>query len=148
MAGGFLVGMVGNLASIPLCRLFGGRYSLVAALFQGGSGLALLLLAAQTAALPAVALFWLLYLPSGVIGSPVAALLNGEVSASQRSTMLSAASLVSYPGFFAGSALLGAVAEGAGIPLAWGLAGGVTLASLFCYLRADVYRNITEPLAP
>lgn len=137
MAGSFLVGALGNMASISLSRLFRKRYGLLAATFQGLQGVSLGLLALQATPLPAAALFWLVYLTMAVTGSPSMTLLNLEVPSAQRSTMLSVASLVSYMGFFVGSVALGYVAERAGIPTAWLIAGGVTVLSLLFYLRVD-----------
>jgi MFS family permease len=137
MAGSFLVGALGNALSIPLSRLFRKRYGLVAAVFQGLQGVSLVLLALQTATLPAAALFWLVYLNMAVKSSPSMTLLNQEVSAVQRAAMLSVASLAAYAGYFSGSIVLGYVAERVGIPLAWLVAGGATLLSLFFYLKVD-----------
>lgn len=137
MAGSFLVGALGHLASIPLSRLLGGRYGLLAATFQGAQGLLLMLLALQAAPLPAAGLFWLVYLSMAVTGSPRMTLLNLEVPAAQRAALLSVTSLVSYAGFFVGSVALGYVADRAGVPLAWLLAGGVLTLSLFCYLQVE-----------
>ncbi len=149
MAGSFLIGALGNLISIPLGRLFRKRYGLLSAAFQGLQGIALVFLALQKATLPAAALFWFIYLTMAVRGSPSMALFNLEVPSAQRSTMLSVASLVSYAGFFVGSVTLGYIAERAGIPTAWLLAGGVTVLSLVFYLRVDARARTTRtPASP
>ncbi len=137
MASSFLVGALGNMASIPLSRLFRKRYGLLATTFQGLQGVSLVLLALQTTPLSAAALFWLVYLNMAVKGSPSMTLFNLEVPSSRRASMLSVASLISYPGFFVGSVVLGYVAEHAGIPIAWLVAGGVTVLWLVFYLRVD-----------
>ena len=111
LAGSFGVGMLGNLASIPLSRIFSERYAVVAALMQGLGGLTLVLLALQTRALPAALLFWLAYLTLGVSGSPRQTLLNRAVPADSRAALLSVSSLTTYVGFFLGSVLLGRLAE-------------------------------------
>jgi len=146
MAGSFLVGALGNMASIPLSRLFRKRYGLLAATFQGLQGLSLVLLALQTAPLSAAGLFWLVYLTMAVRGSPSMTLFNLEVPSAQRASLLSVASLVSYAGFFVGSVALGYVADGAGVPLAWLIAGGVTGLSLLFYLQVDVRAYRKEDL--
>ncbi len=147
MAGSFLIGALGNIVSIPLGRLFRKRYGLLSAVFQGLQGVLLVFLALQRTALPAAALFWLVYLTMAVKGSPSMTLFNREVPSAQRSTMLSVASLVSYAGFFVGSVTLGYVAERAGIPIAWLLAGSVTVLSLVFYLRVDA-RTPRTPDSP
>lgn len=147
MAGSFLIGALGNLTSIPLDRLFRKRYGLLSAVFQGLQGVLLILLALQKNALPAAALFWLVYLTMAVKGSPSMTLFNLEVPSAQRSTLLSVASLVSYAGFFAGSVTLGYVAERAGIPTAWLLAGGIMVMSLVFYLWVDA-RTSRTPASP
>ena len=147
MAGSFLIGALGNIVSIPLSRFFRKRYGLLSATFQGLQGVSLVFLALQETTLPAAALFWLIYLTMAVRGSPSMTLFNQEVPSAQRSTMLSLASLVSYAGFFVGSVTLGYVAERAGIPTAWLLAGGVTVLSLVFYLRVDA-RTLRKPASP
>ena len=134
MTGGFLAGMVGNLLSIPIARLLGKRHYLVAALGQMTQVLTLAFLALQDTALAAGGLFWLTYLTRGVASSPQEALLNEEISAAQRSTMLSAASLVNYAGIFIGSTLLGIVAERISIPVAWLVGSGVALLAVLVLL--------------
>lgn len=135
MAGSFGVGMLGNLASIPISRLCRGHHGRTVVLAQGLGGLAFVLLALQTQALPAVLLFWLVYLTLGVSSSPLQTLLNEAVPSSSRAAMLSVGSLMSYIGYFLGSLLLGQVAERLSIAAAWGVAGAVLFTSLLFYLR-------------
>jgi MFS family permease len=141
MAGSFIAGMVGNLSSIPLSRLLKGRYGLVAAVFQGLQGFLLVLLAIQGAVIPAVMMFWLVYLSRGVIDSPHAALVNEEIPADRRSSMLSVQSLAAYVGSFLGSVLLGYVAKTSSLGAAWTIAGSLLLVSLVLYLRVDSRRT-------
>ncbi len=144
-AGSFLIGALGNMTSVPLGRLFGKRYGLLSAAFQGLQGVSLVLLAFQESTLPAAALFWLVYLTMAVKGSPSMTLFNLEVPSAQRASMLSVASLISYAGFFVGSVTLGDVAERAGISAAWLRAGGVTVVSLLLYLRVDARARLQTP---
>ena len=137
LAGSFGVGMLGNLASIPLCRLFSERYARVAALMQGLGGLALVFLALQTRALPAVLLFWAVYLTLGVSGSPRQTLLNRAVPSGARAALLSVGSFMTYVGFFLGSVVLGKLAEQLSVSAAWGLAGVVFTVSLGFYGRLE-----------
>ncbi len=141
LAVSFLVGMIGNLAAPRLTRWFGGRPGGVCALFHGLRGALLVGLAMQTGVVPAAVLFWLVYLGQGVVVSTNSLLLNQEIPAERRSSMLSIQSLVSYAGGFIGSAGLGFVADRTSIGLAWGLAGGVLLVSCVLYLRVDAIRK-------
>lgn len=144
MAGNFLVGMVGNLLSVPLARRWGGRYARISAfarLFQGASILAL---AATGALVPAAGFFWLTYLMGGVGASPHATLLNAEIPSERRSAMLSVQSLAAYLGSFVGGAALGYVAEHASISAAWLIAGALTVVSLVPYLVLDARRDRAE----
>lgn len=143
MAGNFIVGMVGNLAATLLSRWFNRRYGLVAAVFQGIRGLMLIWLALQTAVVPAVALFWLVYFNMGVINSPHATLVNQQIPAERRSAMLSVQSLAFYLGSILGSVGLGYLAEHASIATAWLVAGVITVVSFGLYLQVDVRQSRT-----
>jgi predicted MFS family arabinose efflux permease len=85
----------------------------------------------------AAAFFWLAYMNMGVINSPHSTLLNREIPAEQRSSMLSIASLVGYVGAMIGGAGLGYVAEHASISTAWIIGGMVLVVSLGLYWRVD-----------
>jgi DHA1 family quinolone resistance protein-like MFS transporter len=141
MGGNFLAGMVGNLLATPISRLLNKRYGLVCAIFQGIWGVAIILLALQTGLPFAVFFFWLAYMNMGVINSPHNTLLNREIPAEQRSSMLSIASLAGYVGAMIGGAGLGYVAEHASISTAWIISGVVLVASLGLYWRVDVRQS-------
>ncbi|MCB0158771.1 MAG: hypothetical protein KDD83_11620, partial [Caldilineaceae bacterium] len=149
MAGNFLAGMVGNGLAPAAGRQLHKRYGLLAALFQALRGVAMLVLALQVTLVPAAAVFWLVYLGMGVVNSPHATLLNRRIPGQYRSAMLSIDSLLGYVGGFFASVLLGLVAERAGIGLAWGIGGGVLLASALLYVRVDRREQAesTEPVA-
>jgi len=134
LAGCFGMGVLGNLVATPLTRLLGGRYALVAGLFQLLQGAAFLLLAAQGGVVAATALFWLTYVARSAWSSPHAALFNGRVPSERRSVMLSVQSLASFGGAFVGSVALGALAEGTSIPLAWSVSGALVLLATLLYL--------------
>jgi MFS family permease len=140
MAGNFLVGMAGNLLSIPLSRRLDGRHAMVAAIFRLLQGAFVLALALQFSAIPAVAFFWLIYLAGGVGLSPHLTLVNREIPAAHRSSMLSVQSLASYVGSFLGGSALGYVADHFSIPAAWLIAGALTVLSLGFYLALDRQR--------
>lgn len=141
MTGGFLAGMVGNLVAIPLTRFLGKRYALVGAIFRGLGGALLILLASQSTVVGATAMFWLFYFGRGVSSSPLGKVKNDEIPQARRSSMLSVSSLVSYMGFFGGSALLGLVAERASISLAWAVSGALLVVSSILYLRIDAIQR-------
>jgi MFS family permease len=145
MGGNFLVGMVGNLLATPLSRLLNKRYGLVCAIFQGAWGVAIVLLALQTTSATAVLLFWLAYMNMGIINSPHNTLLNREIPAEQRSSMLSIASLAGYVGSMMGGAGLGYVAEHASISVAWIMGAVVLMVSLGLYWRVDVRQGKGHP---
>lgn len=144
MAGNFLIATAGNLLATPLSKLLRQRYGLIAAVFQGLQGAMLIGLALQTNQWAAVGLFWLVYLNLGILNSPVSTLVNQEVPASHRSSMLSIFSLASYAGGFLGSAGLGYLAEHGSIPLAWIVAGSLLVVSLLLFVQIEVNRARRE----
>ena len=139
LAGTFGMSMVGSLASVPISRLLGRRYALVAAAFQGLQGVMLIVLALQSSALFAASFFWLTYLMEGVVSAPHKTLFNRVIPSSRRSTMLSVHSLVNFSGGFIGSAVLGLVAVRSSVSTAWLAVGAVVILSLTLYLALDRY---------
>ncbi len=137
MTGYFLIGIVGNLLATYFSKLLRQQYVLVAALFQGLQGVLLIVLAGQTAVIPAAALFWLAYMSLSGVNSPQSALFNQEIPAERRSAMLSVQSLAMYAGSILGSTILGYVAEITSIQAAWTITGSVLLVSLLLY--AGIY---------
>lgn len=137
MAGSFLVSMGGNMLSVPLSKRLHNRYGIVAALARGLQGLLLIILGLQTMLMPAMFLFWLVYLNLGVIDSPHNTLVNEQIPTSRRSVMLSVQSLAVYFGGFVGSAGLGFIARSYDIGGAWIVAGVVSMLSLLLYLVID-----------
>lgn len=138
MGGNFIVGMIGNQLATWLVRCFKGRHGLVSAVFQLLRGAFLILLAIQTAALPAMLYFWLVYLNMGIINSPVETIYNSQIPAERRSAMLSVGSLVSYLGSIAGSVMLGYIAESSSIMVAWAICGAGLILAAFLYLKTDM----------
>lgn len=137
MGGNFVVGMVGNQLSTKLGKLFRGRYGILSALFQALRGGLLVLLALQSTALPAMVLFWLVYLNMGIISSPLVTLFNNEIPSERRSSMLSIQSLISYLGSIAGSTALGYVAEKFSISFAWVISGIALILASILFVRVD-----------
>ena len=144
LAGSFGLGMVGNLLSTPLSKVFKKRYGLVAALFQGLQGGVLLLLALQSTVGLGAAFFWLVYFSRGTMNSPHATLFNDEVPAAKRSSMLSVQSLANYVGGGVGSIALGYISDSFSISTAWMIAAGLLALSLPLYLLVDARRARTE----
>jgi DHA1 family quinolone resistance protein-like MFS transporter len=145
LGGSFLVGMAGNLLATPASRWLKKRYGLVCAIVQGTWGIAIILLAMQTTPPSAVLFFWLAYLNMGVINSPQQTLLNREIPAQQRSSMLSIASLAGYVGAMIGGVGLGYVAEHASIGAAWIVGGTVLVVSSGLYVGVDMRQTQRQP---
>ncbi|MEZ4517227.1 MAG: MFS transporter [Chloroflexota bacterium] len=151
MTGYFLVGMAGNLLAAPLSRKLNQRYGLVSALARVLQGVFMIFLAASSALVPAAAFYWLVFLTAGLGTSPHATLVNNEIPAEQRSTMLSVQSLAFYAGSFLGGAALGWLAENWSIAGAWVLAAFVIALSSVAYIALDrshrqaVMAQSTEP---
>ncbi len=137
LGGNFVLGMVGNMLSTPLSKLMKKRYGLVAALFQAIRGIVLILLAMQTAVLPAALLFWGVYLTMGIVNSPHETLVNREIPAGRRSTMLSVQSLAAYTGGILGSMILGLIAQQFSIGGAWIVTGSILMVSCMLYWQVD-----------
>ncbi len=123
LAGGFAMGMLGNLAAIPVSRWLRRRYALVAALFKLAQAAVLVGLAYRQGWVAAAGLFWLFYVSMAGSNSPLGTLFHAEVPARRRSVMLSVQSLAGFTGAFVGSIGLGWIAERAGIGVAWVVAG-------------------------
>lgn len=137
MAGNFVLGAVGNIVSPMLAKRLNQRLGLLAGLFELLRGVFLILLVFQTSVYTAVLWFWLIYFGMGGANSPVAVILNSEISAEKRSSMLSIQSMVGYLGFFSGSVVLGFIAEQFSIETAWIVGGCVLLVSFIPYLQID-----------
>ncbi|MCA9838213.1 MAG: MFS transporter [Trueperaceae bacterium] len=143
----FLMGVIGNLGSIPLSQVMGKRYGLVAALSQIIASLAIILLAMQQGPWLASACFWLYYLAVALTGSPVATLFNQEIPSQMRSSMQSVMSLVGYAGAFVGSVGLGWVAKQASVASAWRIAGALLFISVMVYVQIDRLAKPQERLS-
>ena len=134
MAGGFLAAAAGSALAPRLARAVGGgasRSATAATLAQATAYATLA--AAGTVALAAPA-FVAVYLLGGTRGPFHQELLHEHVTAEQRSTMLSAASLSMAAGALAASLTVPALVEAAGIPWTWALVAGVLAASSLLYL--------------
>jgi DHA1 family quinolone resistance protein-like MFS transporter len=138
MGGNFLFGMLGNMLITPINKKLGKRYGLSAAIFQGLRGIMLIWLAFLTNVPMAVLFFWLVYLNMGAVNSLHSTLLHEQIPSEQRSSMLSIESLASYIGGAISGIFLGYVAEQSSISVAWVIAGGTLVISLFLYLRIEV----------
>jgi predicted MFS family arabinose efflux permease len=81
----------------------------------------------------------------GVVNSPHSTLLNREIPAEHRSSMLSIASLAGYVGAMIAGAGLGFVAEHSSISVAWIMGGAVLVVSLTLYWWVDLRDGRRRP---
>ena len=145
MAGNFVLGAVGNMLSSALGKRFQGRLGLMAGIVEILRGFMLLLLVLQENAFISVAFFWLVYFGMGLNGPAIGTILHGEIPAELRSTMLSIQSMVSYIGVFAGSLILGAIAERFSIAKGWMVGSFMLMLLLLPYLKINrLYQPAVE----
>lgn len=135
MAVSFLVGVGGNMLSIPAGKRLNQRYALLAALARTLQSIALLAMALLQPLAGFAGGFWLFYLGGAFNSSPHETLVNREIPAQRRSAMLSTQSLAIYAGSFLGSILLGAIAQASTISAAWIVAAVLSMVSLALYAR-------------
>jgi len=140
----FALGVLGNMASIPLAKLFNKRYGLMAAFSQASCGLAIICLAAQSNVGFATGFLWLFYFASSVLSSPAKTLFHNEVSSEKRSTMQSVSSLVNYAASMLAGLGFGFLAMQQSIMLVWFLVGGLLIAAMGFYLRIDQKSQLTQ----
>ena len=143
MSGNFVLGAVGNMISPILAKRFGNRLGLFISSLEVLRGLSLIVLVLQRNVYFAALFFWLIYFGMG-LGSPaIGKILHMEISKEYRSTILSIQSMVAYLGVFAGSLLLGWLAQRYNIETSW-LVGSIVFILLFYpYLKIDQqYRSI------
>lgn len=144
----FLITAAGSALVTPLCTRLKNDNALVMVLLMVLMGISIILLSLQTSILPFAAMYLLTYMLIGMTNSPYGAIYNQRVPPEQRSTMLSFQSLVMQGGGLAGSVLLGFVAGGAGIPVAWmmgGLVIAISSAGMLSFRRIE--RDRAAPLA-
>lgn len=137
LGGCFLAGMLGNLASGQLLRLFKGSTYWLGMAAQIMNAFALLALAWQTSGSLwlAAGLFWLSYFARTAFSSSFLTLFNAQLSDERRSLMLSVLSVAFFLGVSLGNLVLGAVSNHWSIPWAWTLAAGVLLLSLAAFRK-------------
>ena len=140
----FALGVLGNMASIPLAKLFNKRYGLMAAFSQASCGLAIMCLAAQSGVGFATGFLWLFYFASSVLSSPAKTLFHNEVSSEKRSTMQSVSSLVNYAASMLAGICFGLLAMQQSITVVWFLVGGLVIAAMSFYLRIDRKMQLTQ----
>ncbi len=145
LAGTFIAGVAGSLLSTPLTRWFDNRLGLVAGVFQALRSVVFILLLTQTQLTSAILFYWLIYVGGGITKPPIDVILNAEIEARNRSTMLSIQSMVWSAGGFVGSILFGAIAEWISIETAWLVASVILLVSSIPYLKIDrIQRTYAE----
>ena len=146
MGGNFIVGMLGNMLANFFSKLFNKQYALVGMIFQGLWGVLIFVLGLVTNTIPAMLVFWLVYLSMGVTNSPYQTLLNLEIPSEQRSAMLSIASLFNYLGAMGGAVITGFVADNLSIPAGWQIAGVLVVLSLILYWNIHMRSKEKETL--
>ncbi len=137
MTGTFGLAVVGNMLSTPIATYLNNRLGLLVGLTQLLRGGLLLLIVMQTNLFVAGVIFWLIYFGMGISSPAINVMLNAEISAERRSSMLSVRSMMSSGGAFIGSLLLGIIAERGSIDLAWVVCGLLLLLSFPLYMRID-----------
>ncbi len=144
-SGYFAVAVLGNGLSPLLVRVTGGNRALAVIVYRVLSGTVLFLLALQTQAAGfgiAYLGFFFLFAATTPIQS---AMLNELVPDSNRSTLISASSLIMQGGGFLGSLVFGAVSQTAGIGVSWMIAGGAFALSTLLFVplarRGDLRRG-------
>lgn len=138
----FFVTAAGSAAVTSVCIRLKNDNALVMTLLTIGIGASIIVLSFQSSILPFAAFYLLTYMIIGMTNSPWGTIYNNEIPTEQRSTMLSFESLVLQGGGLIGSVFLGFVADGAGIPAAWAIAGAVVaLSSLLMLHFRDIKRR-------
>ncbi len=139
----FLAAAAGSSLSPMVSRLMRRRDALVNAGVHLTGGIALIGLAAVGGVATSALLFIVVYLFIGIAGPLHNEMLHAQVSSDQRSTILSLDSLALQFGALVGSLVLPAVAESAGIPVAWTLAATALVVGGGFYLSID--RRAPDP---
>jgi DHA1 family quinolone resistance protein-like MFS transporter len=133
-AGYFFSSSVGNLLSVPTCRLLKNNYPATLSVLRAAMGLSLLFLAWQETVLVFALLYFVMFFFNGVSDSPHATLFNNQIPKKVRSTLLSFQSVMLQLGGLCGSLIIGFIAKTYSIPFAWTIAAVVILLSSGAYL--------------
>jgi MFS family permease len=136
---------VGSLISSPVSKIFARRYRWMLMAVRLGMGVCYLVLVSRTG-LGGFALWYFgAFLFNGMANSPEASLMNSQVPADRRSTLLSFASLIMQFGGLSGSLFLGYLANSRSITMAWILAAFVLIASaaFYVFIPPGQYRFIS-----
>ncbi len=133
----FLTAAAGSALSPWLSRRLGRRDALLTAGVHVAGGVALLGLAAVGGFASSALLYTSVYVFVGIAGPLHNEMLHKQVSSEQRSTILSLDSLALQLGALVGTLTLPALAEAAGIPLAWTVAAAVFIIGGGAYVAID-----------
>ena len=152
-AGYFLSASIGNAIATPVCRLFGNRYRVVLFLSRLAMGGVWLALAMQQRIAGFAALYIGVFLFNGLATSPHATLLNEQIPAERRSTILSFESVLLQIGAVVGVLFMALISSTRGIPAAWIVGASALALSSICYLlipaeadvRAESGRQLSRP---
>ena len=133
-AGYFFAASLGNVLSLPLCRLLKSNYPLVLFINRLLMGVFLFVLSLQFGISGFVVFYLVFFLFNGAAESPFLTIFNAQVPGRTRSTLLSFGSLVLQLGGMGGSLFLGYLARAFSITLAWIVGAGILSASSLLYL--------------
>ena len=133
----FLAAAAGSSLSPWFSKWLKRRDALVNSGIHLVGGITLIGLAAVGGVVFSATLFVAVYVAIGAAGPLHNEMLHGQVSSEQRSTILSLDSLALQLGALVGTLILPAVAESAGIPVAWTIAGITLIVGGGFYLLID-----------
>jgi MFS transporter, DHA1 family, quinolone resistance protein len=146
-AGYFAMASLGNLLSGKVCDLFKGNLFLAMLVMAAGVSIAIAVLALQNEIFGFVALYFIVYLMIGLIGSPHAAAFNAGIPSEKRSTLMSFDSLITQLGGVICSIVLGFVSGAYSIQAAWFIASLVLFVALGAYFalwRSSVRNSLRD----
>ena len=133
-AGYFVMASLGSALAGKVCDLFKGNLYLTLVVVATGISASIAVLAIQNGIFGFIALYFLVYLLIGLMGSPHAAAYNSGIPSDKRSTLMSFDSLVAQLGGVIGSISLGIVSGLYSIEAAWFISSLVLIISFSAYL--------------
>ena len=143
-AGYFLSASIGSLIVTPVCRLFGKRYTGI--LFAARICMAAVwfVLALQKTIAGFSVFYIVIFLFNGLSTSPHATILNREIPAAKRSTLMSFESLTLQLGAVIGSIFMGYIAQRQSIAFAWYIGSVILFLSSIFYLLIPKANNAAQ----
>jgi MFS family permease len=147
-AGYFAMASVGSALSGKLADLFKGNLYLTLVVVAVGISASITILALQESVIGFVALYFIVYMLIGLMGSPHAAAFNAGIPSEKRSTLMSFDSLVSQLGGVVASVTLGVVSGLFSIEVAWFISSIVLVVSFLAYFvlwRGSLGEGMPKP---